>query len=449
MALLQIVIDLSVVSETSFGNPFSAALFFFTHGGWIALLIVVLWGIWEARLVSVQNRYDASVPYILLAVDVPRENEQSPKAVEQIFAHLSGIQKKGNLIDRYIHGYTQREISLELVSIGGYIQFVIRLPAKFRDLVEAAFYAQYPNAEISEIDDYVPVMKPDFPGEYDLWGTEIAFTNKNAFPIRTYPAFEHSMTQKFLDPMASILEIMGRLRAGEQVWLQLVITPTPDESWREAGEKIIRKMIKAKGAEKGGVVSDLVSYPGQLAIGAYETVTRTIFEPTEGKKREERELPSIMQHIPPNERAVLESIGIKISKLAYLVKFRFVYFAHVSVFDTTRRPAVIGALKQFNTLDLNGFKVNKKTKTSVNYFFTKRRAAYRKRKIYWGYRYRSLRRGQKKLILNIEELASVYHFPVIDVKAPLVKKTESKKGEPPVSLPVAAPPSPAHLPAPE
>ena len=42
----------------------------------------------------------------------------------------------------------------------------------------------------------------------------------------------------------------------------------------------------------------------------------------------------------------------------------------------------------------------------------------------------------KGFILNIEELASVWHFPVPQVKAPLVQKTEARKGEPPTSLPL-------------
>ena len=54
----------------------------------------------------------------------------------------------------------------------------------------------------------------------------------------------------------------------------------------------------------------------------------------------------------------------------------------------------------------------------------------------WGYKYRSIWRGRRVFVLNIEELASLWHFPVITVKAPQVKKTEAKRGEPPVLLPV-------------
>ncbi|MBI3115183.1 MAG: hypothetical protein HYZ09_01670 [Candidatus Kerfeldbacteria bacterium] len=437
MPLLQLVIDVSGITATSFSNPFATAAFLFINGGWVIVVPAILWGLWQAYVLYIQLRYDASIEFILLAIDVPKENEQSPKAVEQIFAHLSGIQKKANLVERFIHGYNQQSFSLELVSIGGYIQFIIRTPKEHRDLVEAAVYAQYPDAEISEIDDYVPQLKPDFPNEYNLWGTEFKLTGAPPKPIRTYPSFEHTLSQKFLDPMASTLEIMSRLRPGEQIWLQLNVTPTLDDRWREAGERLIRKLIKAKVEQGGGGVLGL---PGNVALGTYETLTRTLFEPgAEERKQDTSKFPTLMQHLPPNEKAVVESIGIKISKIAYEAKFRFIYFAHRSVFDKSRVPAVVGAIKQLNTLDLNGLIPNKKISTKIDYFMIRTRERWRKAKLYYGYRARSMRRGQKKLVLNVEELATIYHFPVMDVKAPLVKRTESKRSEPPLALPVAPP----------
>ena len=44
--------------------------------------------------------------------------------------------------------------------------------------------------------------------------------------------------------------------------------------------------------------------------------------------------------------------------------------------------------------------------------------------------------GPAEFFLSSEELATLYHFPVITVKAPLLKRTEAKKGAPPVSLPL-------------
>ena len=42
----------------------------------------------------------------------------------------------------------------------------------------------------------------------------------------------------------------------------------------------------------------------------------------------------------------------------------------------------------------------------------------------------------KAFVLNIEELATIYHIPDIGVKSPLLPRVEAKKGEPPVGLPI-------------
>ena len=392
-------------------------------------------------LVYIRQKYDNKIQYVILAIDVPKETEQTPKAVESVFAHIHGIQSKGDLKKRYLQGYTQPVISFELISLGGYIQFVIRTPKDFRDLIEAAFYAQYPDAEITEINDYVTPYQVIFPNdEYDIYGTELQLTKKDFYPIKTYPSFEHTMTQQLLDPMASTLEIMSRLKPGEQFWIQLLISPPDDDSWRERAFRQIKKLVHSTiGEKKKGFVENVTWLPSNVITGLVESFTADFISPGGEVKKEERQWPTLMQHLTPAERSVVEGIGIKVSKLFYKTKIRVVYLAEKPVFDKSRVPAIMGAIKQFNTLDMNGFKVNRKTKTVVVYFRKLAREAWRKKKIMWGYRARSMRRGRSTFVLNVEELASLYHFPVITVKAPLVQKTEMRKGEPPSRLPVEGP----------
>ena len=62
----------------------------------------------------------------------------------------------------------------------------------------------------------------------------------------------------------------------------------------------------------------------------------------------------------------------KLSKHAFIVKFRFVYLAEKPVFQKGRGvAAVIGAIQQFNVSDANGFKPGSLTKTAADYFFVK------------------------------------------------------------------------------
>lgn len=429
-------IDLSALGSVN--NPFQAMLFLISHGGWVILVLTILYGIWTGWLEYIRNVYDSKVEFALLAIDIPKNNEQSPKAVEHIFSHMSVIQKHGTLYERYIQGFSQPAFSLEIVSIEGYIQFLIRTPVKFRDLTEAAVYAQYPDAEITEVEDYIDsVPKPlEYPNkDFEMWGAELKMTNKDVYPIKTYPFFEHTLSQAFLDPMASFLEILSRFGPGEQLWFQVVITPA-ESHWRERGVAMINKLI-GKGEKKHG--ADWFYFPRVVSQGLFESFTASIIPSTgEGhSEKKEKEWPSLMQHLSPDQRSTVEAIGMKISKIGFTSKIRVIYTARKEVFHGSKgNDGVIGALKQYNTLDLNGFAVDKKTRTKVHYINVKRRVLWRKRRILWGYRYRSLKRGRNRFILNTEELATIFHFPVMTVRAPFVQKIDTKKSQPPAKLPM-------------
>src|SRR3989344_8788472 len=170
---MEITIDLERINEILALSPLRLMWYFFTHGGWLVYLIVILAGLFELRLFLKRKKYLESIPQTLLAIDIPKDNEQSLVAVEQIFATLAGIKSSRTKYETYWLGKTQLSLSLEIISLEGYIQFLIRTPSKFRDLVEAAIYAQYPEAEITEVEDYIGLIPDDIhKGQtyYKLWG---------------------------------------------------------------------------------------------------------------------------------------------------------------------------------------------------------------------------------------------------------------------------------------
>ncbi|MFH0873325.1 MAG: hypothetical protein V1846_00585 [Candidatus Komeilibacteria bacterium] len=411
-----------------------AAWFVFTNGGWIAFagmfiyFLPVFW--YEYR----NTKYLSTIEYVFLAIDVPADNEQMPKAVEQIFATISGAHSPLLMGEIWWEGKSQLKFSFEIVSIDGYLQFIIRAPKINRDLVESAIYAQYPQAEITEVEDYAKDMPTKYPNDtYTVWGTELALTRPEAYPIRTYIEFEEKLMGEFKDPMAAVLETMNKLRPGEQFWIQIIVSPR-DHTWAEKSNKLAAKLAGKKGtsAKKSGPLSPILKFFGDWAQYS-NTVTRA----EKPEERRKDEMPSLLLHLTPGEKNAIEAIERKASKIAFDCKIRMVYIGRKDVFSAGRVvPAVFGAIKQFSTNDLNGFKPDKYTKTSAYYGFAQRKMDKRRGKIIRYYIARSAWLGGPNYILNTEELATLYHFPINTVKAPLMPRLQMKKSEPPSYLPL-------------
>ena len=122
----------------------------------------------------------AGIQWIVLEIKPPREIERSPKIMEQVFAGFWGIfGTVATKYEKYIKGKLQDYLSAEIVGIDGEIHFFLRIPAKYRNLVEAQIYAQYPQAEIKEVDDYIKNIPADIPNKnWDLWGSRLKLAQR-------------------------------------------------------------------------------------------------------------------------------------------------------------------------------------------------------------------------------------------------------------------------------
>lgn len=418
---------------------------FIVNGGWLILLYIPLIGALQLWVLLRQIKFLGKFKWIFLAVAIPRGNEQTPKAVEQIFAQLAGTHKTPDLEEAYVNGYRQRWFSFEIVSLEGYIQFIIGTEVKRRDLVEAAIYAQYPDAEITEVEDYTKGFPSRFPNpEYQCFGSEIVLTNKNwVFPIRTYAEFEHSAAEEiFKDPMAALLEALSRMGKGEHLWLHILVRPVATAEWQPKSLAEVKKLIGAPAEAEEGLPKPL-ALPVTLAQGViklaeYILFTLLVKEPPTKEEREKEKPRSEMLFLSPGEKESVEKVEKKAGKIGFATKIRYVYIAKHEVYNRNRVVhALIGAFKQFNDELGNGLKPEtKRTITKAHFFFKEPRENRRRNKLVRSFKSRSRWAGMYEYILNIEELASLWHFPAPAVKAPLVSKTEAKHAEPPMGLPL-------------
>ncbi len=426
-------------------SPFYAMWYIFTHGGFLLFIYAFGWAALKLWVHWRQTLESRKKEYIVLAIDIPKLTEKEPgqsmRGVENIFAHLAGAHSPTSWREKWIDGKYQDPLSFEVVSIEGRVQFVIRCLRVLRDLVEASIFAQYPEAEINEIEDYakrVPTWYPD--REWDLYGTEMVPVKPVPFPLRTYEDFEHSMSGEFKDPIAVLLEGFSRLGPGEQAWLQLLALPIDQKSYVEKVMALVKKLKGEVTVKPPSILDQIITLPLKLLVFVGETAFGAGAAPAKPAGKSDQPLAAKMFNLSPGERKVLEKVENKASKIGYTCKLRFIYVAKKNVF---KKPKIVGSfvgyIKQMNTNDMQALKPESNY-VGVNgalWFMRDKRNDARKRKLISNYRGRSVWYGMPPFDMCTEELATLWHFPhTHQVRAPQLKKREVKFAEPPMNLPI-------------
>ncbi len=337
--------------------------------------------------------------YVLLKVSVPKENEKAPVAAEQMFAALHGLHRDSRA--RFFEGSMQEHISFEIASQDQRINFYIYVPESQKSFVQGQVYAQYPKAAISPAEDYV---RADRLRGKSLAETELRMIRKDVYPIKTFLNFED------VDPLSGITAVLGDLGKDEEVWIQVLARPA-DDRWRKKSEAGLKALQSGRTSGGSAVFGGIGKFVGELFSAATAPP-----QPTTGGGGAKPPPPQPVQV----DEAISSGLREKGAKLGYEAKIRIVAVSTNPAQARNRLNAAVGAFKQYNTTNLNGFVAGK--------------VATKEPKIVPAYRARLfLNRGP---ILNIEELASIFHLPNISVETPTISWTASSQGEPPENLPI-------------
>ena len=406
---------------------------------WWLVAPAVLWILFKITWMNyIQEKYIKSIKWDLLEIKVPKEIEKRPKTMEEVFSGLhSNLDVMiDTLYDIYLGGVVETWFSLEIVSFGSDIHFYVRTPSDVRGIVESQIYSQHPEAEIVKVDDYVDNIPDDIPSkDYDLWGTEMVLQKEDAYPLRVYKDFEDTATGEFIDPISGIIEGVSGFSKGEQLWIQILIRPT-DDKWQEEGVKLVMKLIGRKGKKKSSGFFGIIW--AEIADILRNIIQGFFYVPPpmeKGKTAEDEEYKSLMLHLSPGEKDTVTAIDDNIKKHGYFTKIRWIYVAKRDIFNKTRGAGTVFTYwSQFGSSNLNNLIPDSYTKTSAYYYLTELRKAVRKRRVLRKYKKREMR--ERGFVLNTEELATLFHFPTEEVKAPVAPRVEAKKVKPPAQLPV-------------
>lgn len=230
---------------------------------WLPVALAI--GAWHVWVWYIQALYLSKREYVVFEMKVPRDVMKSPRAMELAITSFNLSSGETTVYHRAWKGQVRPIFSLEIASFGGEIHFYIWCWKQYKDTVEGALYANYPEIELHEVEDYASKFRFN-PEIHNGWGMEWPLMTYlgidmndfriNAYQPRTYVDFELDKDPKEefkIDPLASVIEFMGNIKPTEQMWIQIILrksgkltvfTGKPDEDtlWKAMVEKEVNKL---------------------------------------------------------------------------------------------------------------------------------------------------------------------------------------------------------------
>ncbi len=393
--------------------------------------------------------------WVILEVIPPKEVLVPLKAMEDVFTNMwAPLYFPPNWRERWCEGELADApgwMSWEIVSVEGNLHFYLRVMQAYKATLETALYGHYPELEIQEVADYTKNVPQNLPNkEWDTYGEDFILGKPAPYPIRTYEKFfepqgeKISAEEKRIDPMSSLLELMSRLGPGEQFWLQfttLSVSDKEEPAFKASVDKVIADLSKRPIKKKKTFLAEIAQMVFYLIVGPTKEGSgeKASYKWLDAAKTEEGDDREMV--LTPGEREILTEVENKAKRPYFRTNIRGVYVAKRENFISANKTLTRSYFSHFQTQNLNHLRFSIVTRPKTHYVFRKAIPLARTRKMFRNYvmRFTPLfpDRRREMAILNTEELATLYHFPIkiTGLVAPTMARVESKKGGPPPNLP--------------
>lgn len=368
------------------------SVFDFQEYGYIAIglfvlvfLAIIAW-IFLSKLFE-RKRFNESLSFVLFSVRIPPKTEDELrqasktekdwiKLMEDFYNSLISLRRQSFL------GILPW-MSLEIAKVKNEIGFYVSVPRDFETFIEKKIYSIFPDAQIEKA------------GDFNIFGQN-EDVNCGYFKLKK-PLFLPIKTYKYLetDSLSIITNVLTKLEEREEAVVQIILRNS-SPSWRIRANSIIDEVNNGK----------------TLTSALMETSGFNVFKSPEKKEPEK---------IIKRDEELIKSLQEKINNESFDVNIRVV----VSIKDKAKSndvfSQIVNAFDQFSSEKLNSFSIVKINKSALRRFL-------------YDYSFR-LFNNKQNIILNSEELTSIFHFPTPFLKTPNIKGLKSRTSPPPANIP--------------
>lgn len=320
----------------------------------------------------------------VISVQLPQQQVEDNKdfteginKTEQLLTSLSSL-KKPFVLEMAVH------------NVGASINFYLAIPRDVMDFASQQIRGFFPDAKVSDAPDYT-IFHPNGGNS----ASYLAFNKSEVLPIRTYREGE-------IDTFAGVVSALSKLaESGDGACLQVVLRPADDSAKSRIMSVIsgLKKGTKFSDLTKKGLLTEVESI-GKFFIG-------------DKKKEDEPNAPVIV------DEEMVKALSQKVSKQLFEANVRIITSSNLQARADDMLLSIAGAFSQYTAPLRNGFKIVKPRKI---------------KSLIYNYIFREFD-AKTAIILNTEEVASIFHLPTATTDVPRIAWVKSREAPPPPNLP--------------
>ncbi|MBU3934844.1 DUF87 domain-containing protein [Patescibacteria group bacterium] len=321
--------------------------------------------------------------------------------MEQVFSNFLNLKAPKSFIRPKL------SVALEIASQLGNndISFYVAVPKSIENALEKYIQGVYPRALVEKVPQDYTIFEP----AGVTAASYMRLPQHPLFPINTYLNLEK-------DPLSALTNSMNKIKADEGAAIQIIVQPMSQKKWRKKAEIVLHKIRQGMSARSAVGQSKSSSF-GEVNLGIFKGTMETVY----GKYEKENEDKSKKQKEFSVDQVSLEAIQKKIQKQVFETNIRLICSAQTRERAEEILTHLEGAFGQFALSSINSLDPRRVKRTAL-------------KKMIYNFSFRNFDPKQN-IILNTEELTSVYHFPTHYIETPYIKASKSAATAPPSDLP--------------